>query len=111
MLYSSMEGLTDLNEEDAEKVYKEAVKLLKKNDPGVFLKTLLFAGAGGAAGVIVAVVLKDMILQIKGLNVKSLILLFTCGVIGGGIGGFLGSKRLNAMLKPCIEEVRKDLKL
>jgi hypothetical protein len=109
MLYSSMEGLKDLKEEDAQKVYKEAVKVLKKDDPLVFLKILLFAGAGGAAGVIVGVVLKDMVLQIQGLNIKSLLVLVACAALGGGIGGFIGSKKLNAMLRPCIDQVRQDL--
>lgn len=111
MPYNSMENLKDLAEKDAEKVYKEAVTLLKKADPGIFVKTLLFAGAGGAAGVMIGVILKDMILQIEGLNLQSLLVLALSAAIGGGVGGFIGSRRLSAMLKPYISEVRQNRRL
>jgi hypothetical protein len=109
MQHNLIEGLRDLSEDDAEKVYKEAVILLKKHDPYIYLKTIMFAGAGGAAGVMCGVALKDMVLQLQGINMISLSIFAICGGIGGGLGGFLASKRLSKLLKPWILDVRKSL--
>ncbi len=102
MRYSLIEELSDLSEEDAEKVYKEAVVLIKKHDPYIYLKTIMFAGAGGAAGVMCGVALKDMVLQLHGVNIISLSIFAMCGGIGGGVGGFLASKRLSRLMKPFL---------
>ena len=110
-MYSSLEPFKGLSEEDAAKAYRHAVMSMKRSDPYVFLKMIMCAGAGGAAGVAAGVFFKDMIFKIQGINFYSLALLALCAAMGGAAGGIIASIRLRRKLEPFMVEARKELDL
>ena len=108
-MYNSIEILKGLDEKDAQQVYKLAVEKLKKEDPYIFLKTVMSTGAGGAAGVAVGVLLKDIVLQIQGINLLSLGIFVITASIGGALGGIYGSIRLRKRLDPHLHVAKEEL--
>ncbi len=110
-MYNRIQELSDLSAEDAEKVYKKAVELLKKDEPSVYLKCLMLAGAGGGVGVLTGSLLKDLVFKIHGLNGKAFFILSFCTVLGGVISGLIVSGRLEKKVKARFSKAREDLSL
>lgn len=110
-MYNKIQELSDLSAEDAEKVYKKAVDLLKKEEPSVYLKCLMLAGAGGGIGVLTGSLLKDLVFKIHGLNGKAFFILSVCTVLGGVISGLIVSGRLEKKVKLRFTKAREELSL
>ncbi|MCM8540734.1 MAG: hypothetical protein NE328_10700 [Lentisphaeraceae bacterium] len=110
-MHNKISELNDLSAEDAEKVYRKAVELLKKDNPTVFLKGLMTAGVGGGVGVLLGSILKDLVFRIPGMNLKAFIVLGFCAISGGILGGLLVSTQLERKIKSHIPEARKELQL
>ena len=110
-MYNKIEELSDLSAEDAEKVYKKAVELLKSEEPSVYLKSLMLAGVGGGLGVLTGSLLKDIVFKIHGLNGKAFFILSVCTVLGGVIGGLIVSSRLENKVKQRFSKAREALSL
>ena len=110
-MYSTIEPLSDLSEEDAAKVYRHAVNLMKRSDPYVFFKMIICAGTGGSIGAASGVLLKDIVFSMEGLNVYSLTLIAICAAAGGSIGGVIASIRLRKKLDPYFTKAREELSL
>ena len=110
-MYNKIQELSDLSAEEAEQVYKKAVGLLKKDEPSVYLKCLMLAGAGGGVGVLCGSFLKDFVFKIHGLDGKAFFILSVCTVLGGVISGFIVSGRLEKKVKARFSEARKELSL
>ena len=110
-MHNKIPELSDLGKEDAEKVYRKAVELLKKENPGVFLKGLMTAGAGGGIGVLCGSLLKDLVFKIPGMNLKAFLVLGFCAVTGGVLGGLFVATQLERRIVKHIPEARKELEL
>jgi len=110
-MYNNIQELSDLSAADAEKVYKKAVELLKKDEPSVYLKSLMLAGVGGGIGVLTGSLLKDLVFKIHGLNGKAFFILSVCTVVGGVTGGLIVSARLEKKVKLRFSQAREELSL
>ena len=110
-MYNNIPELAELPKEDAEKVYKKAVELLKQENPGVFLKGLMLAGFGGGIGVLIGSIIKDVVLKIQGLNLKAFLVMGFCAMVGGVIGGIVISTRLETKIKSKIPQAKEELGL
>lgn len=110
-MYNKIPELSDLSVEDAEKVYKKAVELLKKEEPSVYLKSLMMASVGGGIGVLAGSILKDLVFKIPGLNFKAFIVLAVCAIAGGVIGGMIVAMRMEKKIKSRIPLAKNELNL
>ena len=110
-MYNKIPELTDLSNEDAEKVYRKAVEILKKEEPSVYLKSLMLAGFGGGVGVLTGSILKDLVFKIPGMNFKAFIVLAVCTIAGGLAGGLLVASRMEKKIKARFTTAREELNL